>query len=269
MIQKLGKEGQRPLLGRSVGVEGTQEGREGDVVWLFVVSGQSRGSGTLRISASSPPSPLRISFPKPIANAPQVERYVSWASWFIIKAGGRMVKRRSKYSQIVIITSSPHTKSLNGGGVGLGNIAVHLKIGERAADGRGTTYGPHSSAVQLSLRACFFSLAEATATAKMSEGSRERWEIGRSPQQRRRPTLRRAGRVRVISAAATPLCVNKGQFKESRRGRERDALFVPPSSLRQTVRKCEEGEIFQQVGCCSEEEGRKKDPSQEVTQIRS
>ena len=152
------------------------------------------------------PSPLRISFPKPIANAPQVERYVSWASWFIIKAGGRMVKRRSKYSQIVIITSSPHTKSLNGGGVGLGNIAVHLKIGERAADGRGTTYGPHSSAVQLSLRACFFSLAEATATAKMSEGSRERgerWEIGRSPQRRRRTLRRRAGTVHRPSGLHT------------------------------------------------------------------
>ena len=76
------------------------------------------------------------------------------------------------------------------------------------------------------------------------EGRQE--EIGRSPQ-RRRTQPPWPGRVRVISAAAAaPLCVNKGQFKESRRRRERrDALFVPPS---QTVRECEQANFFQQVG---------------------
>ena len=52
-------------------------------------------------------------------------------------------------------------------------------------------------------------------------GGRQEEEIGRSPQRRRRTPW--PGRVRVISAAsASPLCVNKGQFKESRRERREE-----------------------------------------------
>ena len=79
-------------------------------------------------------------------------------------------------------------------------------------------------------------------------GGRQEEEIGRSPQRRRRTPW--PGRVRVISAAsASPLCVNKGQFKESRRERRtrRDALFVPPrqyanASGRSSNRWAEEGD---------------------------
>ena len=102
------------------------------MVWLFVVSErageQSRGSGTLRISASSP---LRFAYPFPSQLPTHTAgRKVRWLG----KLVHHKSRRRWKYSQIVIITSSPHTKSLNGGGVGLENIAVHLKIGERTDD---------------------------------------------------------------------------------------------------------------------------------------
>ena len=70
MIQKLGKEGQRPLLAWSVGMSGGDAGREGGreggrrgvVVCGERAGEQSRGSGTLRISASSP---LRFAYPFP------------------------------------------------------------------------------------------------------------------------------------------------------------------------------------------------------------
>ena len=133
MIQKLGKEGQRPLLvcrsverrGRR---KGTREGgRRGVVVCGERAGEQSRGSGTLRISASSPPFPLRFAYPFPSQLPTHTAgRKVRWLG----KLVHHKSRRRWKYSQMVI-KSSPHTKSLNGGGVGLGKISVHLKIGER------------------------------------------------------------------------------------------------------------------------------------------
>ena len=77
------------------------------------------------------------------------------------------------------------------------------------------------------------------------EGRQE--EIGRSPQRRRTPPPW-PGRVRVISAAsASPLCVNKGQFKESRRERREEDEERRPIRPSQTVRECERA-IFKQVG---------------------
>ena len=75
------------------------------MVWLFVVSErageQSRGSGTLRISASSPSHILSQ------ANCQRIPQVV------LGKLVHHKSRRRWKYSQMVI-TSSPHTKSLNG-----------------------------------------------------------------------------------------------------------------------------------------------------------
>ena len=163
--------------------------------------------------------------------------------------------------QIVIAPPPPHTKLLNDG-VGRSSkyrihpsaaAAVHLKI-----DGRPMVliHRPFNSP-------CFFLSFLAgnggrgggredersrggVAAAGGEMGGRQEEEIGRSPQRRRRTPW--PGRVRVISAAsASPLCVNKGQFKESRRERREEDEERRPIRPSQTVRECERA-IFKQVG---------------------